>query len=120
LDRYAAKVPGRILNSVFFGGGTPSLMDPDVVGAIMERIRQLWTPANNFEVTLEANPGSVESGRFGAYSEAGINRISMGVQALNDQDLQRLGRIHSVDEAYRAFDIARTHFDRVSFDLIYA
>ncbi|MWB76943.1 coproporphyrinogen III oxidase [Pseudooceanicola sp. 216_PA32_1] len=120
LDRHAALVPGRVLTSVFFGGGTPSLMQPELVSAILERIRLHWPWANDMEVTLEANPGSVEAGRFRGYREAGVNRISMGVQALNDDDLRRLGRIHTVAEALAAFDIARDTFERVSFDLIYA
>jgi putative oxygen-independent coproporphyrinogen III oxidase len=120
IDRYALETPGRVLTSIFFGGGTPSLMNPDVVAGVLERIRQHWPQANDLEVTLEANPGSVEAGRFKAYSQAGVNRISIGIQALNDRDLQRLGRIHSTTEAMAAFDIARSHFDRVSFDLIYA
>ncbi len=120
LDRVAAEVPDRVLNTVFFGGGTPSLMHPDVVAAILERVRKLWPTSNDMEVTLEANPGSVEAGRFVGYRDGGVNRISMGIQALNDADLQRLGRIHSVAEARQAFDIARKTFDRVSFDLIYA
>ena len=120
LDRVAKQTSGRVLNTVFFGGGTPSLMDPDVVATILTRVRQLWPTSNDMEITLEANPGSVEAGRFVAYRDGGVNRISMGIQALNDRDLQRLGRIHSVDEAKQAFDIARKTFDRVSFDLIYA
>ncbi len=120
IDRYAAMVPGRVLNSVFFGGGTPSLMNPDIVASIIERIRKSWPAANDLEITLEANPSSVEAGRFRAYAEAGVSRVSMGIQALNDNDLKYLGRIHTVEEARKAFDIARTHFDRVSFDLIYA
>ncbi|MEO1948634.1 radical SAM family heme chaperone HemW [Thioclava sp.] len=120
LDRYAAQTEGRILNTVFFGGGTPSLMDPEIVAATIERIRRNWQTSNDFEITLEANPTSVESGRFRAFSEAGVNRVSMGMQALNDEDLRRLGRMHSVAEGQKAFDIARTQFDRVSFDLIYA
>ncbi|GGO57352.1 oxygen-independent coproporphyrinogen-3 oxidase [Roseovarius pacificus] len=120
IDRYAEELPNRVLNSVFFGGGTPSLMDPDVVAAILERIRRTWPTANDLEVTLEANPGSVEAGRFRAYAQGGVSRISMGIQALNDDDLRRLGRIHTVAEARQAFDIARKNFDRVSFDLIYA
>lgn len=120
IDRYAALTQGRILTSVFFGGGTPSLMNPDIVAAILDRIRQKWPQANDIEVTLEANPGSVEAGRFKGYADAGVNRISMGIQALNDRDLQRLGRIHSTTEALAAFDIARKQFERVSFDLIYA
>ncbi len=120
IDRLAAETPGRVLNSVFFGGGTPSLMDPDVVAAVLKRIRARWPLANDLEVTLEANPGSVEAGRFRAYAEGGVNRLSMGMQALNDPDLQRLGRMHTVAEGRRAFDIARAAFGRVSFDLIYA
>lgn len=120
IDRYAEMLPGRVLNSVFLGGGTPSLMEPDTVVAVIERIRQRWPTANDLEITLEANPGSVEAGRFRAYAEGGVSRVSMGVQALHDRDLQRLGRIHSVAEARRAFDIARAQFSRVSFDLIYA
>jgi len=119
LRRAARETSGRVLRSVFFGGGTPSLMDPDVVADIMSEIYRLWPTANDLETTLEANPGSVEAGRFVSFRQAGINRISMGVQALNDEDLRRLGRIHTVDEARKAFDIARTTFDRVSFDLIY-
>ncbi|WP_299950109.1 radical SAM family heme chaperone HemW [uncultured Ruegeria sp.] len=120
LKRSAAETPDRVLNTVFFGGGTPSLMDPETVAAIIETARGLWRPANDMEISLEANPSSVEAGRFAAYRDAGVNRISMGVQALNDDDLRRLGRIHTVDEARAAFDIARACFDRVSFDLIYA
>ncbi len=120
IDRYAEMLPNRVLTSVFFGGGTPSLMDPDVVNAIIARIRECWPVANDLEITLEANPGSVEAGRFRDYAGAGVSRISMGIQALNDHDLRRLGRIHSVAEARQAFDIARENFGRVSFDLIYA
>ncbi|MGX0974347.1 putative oxygen-independent coproporphyrinogen III oxidase [Roseovarius sp. MBR-51] len=119
-DRYAALLPGRVLNTVFFGGGTPSLMAPESIAALIERIKASWPMANAPEITLEANPSSVEAGRFRAFAEAGVTRISMGVQALNDIDLKRLGRIHSVAEARQAFDIARENFDRVSFDLIYA
>lgn len=120
LARYAAQTPGRMVTSVFFGGGTPSLMDPDTVAAVIAEIRRLWPVANDLEITLEANPGSVEAGRFAAYRDGGVSRISMGIQALNDADLRRLGRIHTVAEARAAFDIARNTFDRVSFDLIYA
>ncbi|MEW9920533.1 radical SAM family heme chaperone HemW [Marimonas sp. MJW-29] len=119
IRRAAHETPGRVLNSVFFGGGTPSLMDPDTVAAIIAVIRQHWPVANDLEITLEANPSSVEAGRFAAFRAAGVNRVSMGIQALNDPDLRRLGRLHSVDEALAAFDIARNHFERVSFDLIY-
>ncbi len=120
LHRSATETPDRVLNTIFFGGGTPSLMDSDTVSAVIDTARALWRPANDMEITLEANPGSVEAGRFAAYRDAGVNRISMGVQALNDSDLKRLGRIHTVDEARTAFEIARNCFDRVSFDLIYA
>ncbi len=120
LKRSAAETPDRVLNTIFFGGGTPSLMAPETVAAIIDEARALWHPANDMEITLEANPGSVEAGRFTAYRDARVTRISMGVQALNDDDLRRLGRIHTVAEARAAFDIARACFDRVSFDLIYA
>ena len=120
LQAYAALTPGRVLHSVFFGGGTPSLMNPDIVHAIIAEIRSLWPVANDLEITLEANPSSVEAGRFAGYADAGVNRISMGIQALNDADLHRLGRIHTAAEAMQAFDIARNQFSRVSFDLIYA
>lgn len=119
LSRVAAQTPGRVLNAVFFGGGTPSLMDPETVAEVIAAIRTHWIIANDLEITLEANPGSVEAGRFTAYRDAGVNRISMGIQALNDNDLRRLGRIHTAAEAMTAFDIARNTFDRVSFDLIY-
>lgn len=120
LDRYAALTRGRAVTSVFFGGGTPSLMDPETVSAVIDRIKRLWPTANDLEITLEANPGSVEAGRFAAYRDGGVSRISMGIQALNDPDLRRLGRIHTTAEALAAFDIARKTFERVSFDLIYA
>ena len=107
------------MNAVFFGGGTPSLMDPEIVADVISAIRKLWPAANDLEITLEANPGSVEAGRFNGFNQAGINRISMGIQALNDADLKRLGRIHNTSEALTAFEIARTAFERVSFDLIY-
>jgi len=120
LDRAAQETPGRTLNTIFFGGGTPSLMSPDTVDAVIQAIRLRWPFSNDVEITLEANPGSVEAGRFAGYRDAGVNRISMGIQALNDRDLKRLGRIHTVDEAKRAFDVARSCFERVSFDLICA
>jgi oxygen-independent coproporphyrinogen-3 oxidase len=120
IDRIAEETQGRVLNTVFFGGGTPSLMDPALVASLIERIRIRWPVANDLEITLEANPGSVEAARFRDFAAAGVNRVSMGVQALNDADLQRLGRLHSAADARRAFDIARSVFQRVSFDLIYA
>lgn len=120
IDRLAKETGPRVLNTIFFGGGTPSLMHPDLVAAIIDRARTCWPVGNDLEVTLEANPTSVEAGRFKGYSDGGVTRISMGIQALNDADLKNLGRMHSVSEARKAFDIARTNFNRVSFDLIYA
>jgi putative oxygen-independent coproporphyrinogen III oxidase len=116
----AARIPGRTVSSIFFGGGTPSLMKPDTVGAILDAISGAWSIDPGAEVTLEANPTSVEAGRFCGYRHAGINRVSLGVQALNDPDLRRLGRMHSVDEALAAVKIAASIFERYSFDLIYA
>ena len=107
LRRGAALTAGRVLRSVFFGGGTPSLMDPDTVAAVIDEIRRLWPAANDLEITLEANPTSVEAGRFRGYAEAGVNRLSMGVQSLRDADLRALGRMHSAAEARAAFDLAR-------------
>lgn len=110
----------RTVDTVFFGGGTPSLMPAETVGAIIEAIDAEWGLAEGAEVTLEANPTSVEAVRFRGYASAGVNRVSMGVQALNDPDLKALGRMHSAAEARGAFDVARSVFSRVSFDLIYA
>lgn len=120
LARHASETKGRTVRTVFFGGGTPSLMDPETVDGVLAAIRSHWTIANDWEVTLEANPTSVEAGRFRAYRQAGVNRISMGLQSLNDAHLKALGRLHTVAEAKAAFTIARETFDRVSFDLIYA
>mgnify|MGYP003673416324 CR=1 FL=1 len=120
IARVAALTKGRTLTSVFFGGGTPSLMDPETVDGIMAAVRAMWPLSNSIEVTLEANPTSIEAGRFRGYQQAGVNRISMGIQALNDADLRALGRLHTVDEGLTAFETARDIFDRVSFDLIYA
>lgn len=120
IDRLGQETNGRRLDSVFFGGGTPSLMSPDLVAAILDRIRATWPMRNDPEITLEANPGSIEAGRFRGYRDGGVTRISMGMQAMNDDDLRRLGRRHTAVEARQAFDIARSCFDRVSFDLIYA
>jgi oxygen-independent coproporphyrinogen-3 oxidase len=116
----AAETPGRTVGSVFFGGGTPSLMEPETVAAVLGAIGAGWRLAPDAEVTLEANPTSVEAGRFRGYREAGVNRLSLGVQALDDGDLRALGRMHDVAEAMRAFELARAIFPRVSFDLIYA
>lgn len=120
IQRTGAETQGRVLNSIFFGGGTPSLMDPDLVHDILDEVRKTWTIANDIEINLEANPTSVEAGRFRAYAAAGVNRLSMGIQALNDPDLKALGRMHSAAEAKAAFDVARAIFPRISFDLIYA
>lgn len=120
IGRVAEETQARVLETVFFGGGTPSLMEPEVVADVLEAVRAAWPMVNDPEITLEANPGSVEAGRFRGFRDAGVNRVSMGVQALDDADLRRLGRLHSVAEARQAFDIARKCFDRVSFDLIYA
>lgn len=120
IERVGAETQGRILRSVFFGGGTPSMMNPDVVDRILSKVRATWSIANDIEITLEANPTSVEAGRFAGYRQAGVNRVSMGIQALNDKDLKALGRLHSAKDAMAAFDVARQEFDRVSFDLIYA
>ena len=120
IGRAGLETSGRILQTVYFGGGTPSLMAPDLVAAILDMVRRTWRIANDLEVTLEANPGSVETGKFRAFRDAGITRVSLGVQAMNDHDLRLLGRRHTVAEALRALDVARTNFDRVSFDLIYA
>ena len=108
------------VTSIFFGGGTPSLMQPATVAAILDHIASLWPVSPSAEITLEANPGSVEAGRFAGYRTAGVNRVSIGVQSLRDADLKRLGRIHSVEEAKAAVALAHRTFDRVSFDLIYA
>ena len=116
----AARAPGREVTSIFIGGGTPSLMQPQTVGAILDAIGQHWRVASDAEVTLEANPTSVEATRFAGYRAAGVNRVSLGVQALNDTSLKELGRLHSAREALDAVAIARKSFDRYSFDLIYA
>lgn len=120
LAHRARIAPRRTVSSVFFGGGTPSLMRPQTVGAILEAIGSHWALEPDVEVTLEANPTSVEAERFRGYRAAGINRVSLGVQALNDVDLKALGRLHTVDEAMAAVAIAASTFDRFSFDLIYA
>ena len=120
LERYSTLLPNRILNSIFFGGGTPSLMHVETVARIIESAAKHWRFANDIEITLEANPTSVEAERFSGYRDAGVGRISLGVQALNDIDLQQLGRLHTVAETYQAIDIARKNFDSCSFDLIYA
>lgn len=110
----------RRLASIFFGGGTPSLMAPEAVARIVAAARDLFPPAGDIEITLEANPTDAEAGRFAALADAGVNRLSMGVQALDDAALRFLGRDHSAAEALRAVDLARRAFDRLSIDLIYA
>jgi oxygen-independent coproporphyrinogen-3 oxidase len=116
----AERVPGRTVSSIFLGGGTPSLMQPETVGAILDAIARHWRVAPDVEVTLEANPTSVEATRFRGYRTAGVNRVSLGVQALDDAALAELGRLHTAREALDAVDIARAAFERISFDLIYA
>jgi putative oxygen-independent coproporphyrinogen III oxidase len=116
----AARLPGRPVTSVFFGGGTPSLMRPATVGAILDAVAGAWSVDPGAEVTLEANPTSVEAERFRGFRAAGVNRVSLGVQALNDPDLRRLGRMHSAAEALEAVRVAAASFERTSFDLIYA
>ncbi|MCA0400014.1 MAG: radical SAM family heme chaperone HemW [Proteobacteria bacterium] len=116
----AALAPARTVGSIFFGGGTPSLMKPETVGAILDAIGKHWSIAPDCEISLEANPTSVEAGRFAGYRAAGVNRVSLGVQSLVEADLKALGRLHSVGEALVAVSIAAKHFERFSFDLIYA
>ncbi|WP_149141692.1 radical SAM family heme chaperone HemW [Gemmobacter caeruleus] len=120
IARNARLTPERTLNSIYFGGGTPSLMEPKLVERLLETAAREWRFANDIEITLEANPTSVEAARLAAYRHAGVNRISLGVQALNDEDLRRLGRTHSSTEALLALETTANLFDRYSFDLIYA
>ena len=120
LAHEARLLPGRKLTSIFFGGGTPSLMDPRTVSAIIGAAREHWDAADDVEITLEANPNSVEADRFADLAVAGVNRLSLGLQSFDDESLAFLGRAHSADEGQRALDIAQKHFPRVSFDLIYA
>ena len=120
LAAQAAMAPGRTVGSIFFGGGTPSLMQPSTVGAILDIIAGLWPIHDSVEITLEANPTSVEAERLRGYRAAGVNRVSLGIQAMNDPDLRALGRLHSADEARTAIAAAASIFDRYSFDLIYA
>ncbi len=120
LTRYARETPDRIVDSVFFGGGTPSLMPPEIIETVLWCIVENWHLARDVEITLEANPSSVEIGRLSDYRAAGINRVSLGIQALNDDDLRRLGRLHDTRDAMQTIDIAQKIYDRVSIDLIYA
>ncbi|MGB3487930.1 MAG: radical SAM family heme chaperone HemW [Xanthobacteraceae bacterium] len=120
IEAMAARAPGREVSSIFFGGGTPSLMQPQTIGGILDAISKHWTVSPGVEVTLEANPTSVDATRFHGYRAAGVNRVSLGVQALDDASLKMLGRLHTAREALDAVAIARSAFDRYSFDLIYA
>ncbi len=120
LAHEASLLPGRTLTSIFFGGGTPSLMEPATAAAIIGAARQHWAADDDIEITLEANPNSVEADRFEDLVAAGVNRLSLGLQSFDDASLAFLGRAHSADEGERALDIAQKHFPRVSFDLIYA
>jgi oxygen-independent coproporphyrinogen-3 oxidase len=116
----ARLLPERQLTSIFFGGGTPSLMDPATVEAVIAAATIHWTPAENIEITLEANPNSVEAARFANIAAAGVNRLSLGLQSFDDAALRFLGRAHSSRQGFKALEIAQKHFRRVSFDLIYA
>jgi len=119
--RHEAEIAGgERLESVFFGGGTPSLMPPELVATLLGESERLWGFAPEIEITLEANPSSVEAARFAALAAAGVNRVSLGLQALDDEALHFLGRLHNVAESLAALDVAQAHFARVSFDLIYA
>ena len=120
ISTHAERLGGRTVGSIFFGGGTPSLMEPDTVAAIIDAIVSHWSLTSEAEITLEANPSSVETGRFRGYRSAGINRVSLGVQSLIDKDLEMLGRLHTAAEARGAIAVARDTFERFSFDLIYA
>ncbi len=120
LAHFRSRTGARRVDTIFIGGGTPSLMHPATVSALLDRVSALWTVAANAEITIEANPSSVEAERFRGYRAAGVNRVSLGVQALNDADLKALGRLHDVAEARRAIALAQATFPRMSFDLIYA
>jgi oxygen-independent coproporphyrinogen-3 oxidase len=120
LHHYAGEAQERTVTSIFFGGGTPSLMTPSTVASLLEAIAKLWQVDRTCEITLEANPSSVEAGRFAGYRAAGVNRVSLGVQSLDNEQLCFLGRLHTAAEARNALEIAAMHFERVSFDLIYA
>jgi oxygen-independent coproporphyrinogen-3 oxidase len=120
LDHYGIKTKGRRLDSVFFGGGTPSLMPPAIVAALLDKLSDYWSVPTDLEVTLEANPSSIEAQKFADFRAAGVNRVSVGIQSLDDAALKFLGRVHSAAEASKAITVAERSFDRVSFDLIYA
>lgn len=120
IETFAAHFPNLTASSVFFGGGTPSLMPPETAAAVINAIKEHWSPAGDIEITLEANPSSVEAGRFADYAAAGVNRVSIGVQSFKDTSLKFLGRLHSSQEAEYALKVAQDNFKRISFDLIYA
>ena len=120
MEHYGEATKSRRLTSIFFGGGTPSLMEPETVAAVIEQARGIWQADPDIEITLEANPTSVEAEKFAAFREAGVNRVSLGVQSLREADLKFLGRQHSAGEARQAIELARRYFDRFTFDLIYA
>jgi putative oxygen-independent coproporphyrinogen III oxidase len=120
LDHYGIKTKGRRLDSVFFGGGTPSLMPPAIVAALLDKLSDYWSVPTDLEVTLEANPSSIEAQKFADFRAAGVNRVSVGIQSFDDAALKFLGRVHSAAEALKAITVAERSFDRVSFDLIYA
>ena len=120
LAHEAALLPGRKLTSIFFGGGTPSLMEPSTAAALIEAARQHWPADDAIEITLEANPNSVEAARFADLAAAGVNRLSLGLQSFDDAQLSFLGRAQSAREGLGALETAQRHFPRVSFDLIYA
>lgn len=120
LDHYGIKTKGRRLDSVFFGGGTPSLMPPAIVAALLDKLSDYWSVSTDLEVTLEANPSSIEAQKFADFRAAGVNRVSVGIQSFDDAALKFLGRAHSAAEASKAITVAERSFDRVSFDLIYA
>jgi oxygen-independent coproporphyrinogen-3 oxidase len=120
LAHEARRLSGRSLTSIFFGGGTPSLMEPATVAAVIDAATTYWTPSPDIEITLEANPNSVEAARFADLAVAGVNRLSLGLQSFDDEALEFLGRAHSAREGFRALEVAQRNFRRVSFDLIYA
>ena len=120
IAHFAGRTPGRIVTSIFLGGGTPSLMRPATVAGLLDAVADRWSVAPDAEITLEANPSSVEAGRFHGYRAAGVNRVSLGVQALDDASLRALGRLHDVAQALDAIRVAQAVFARTSFDLIYA
>ncbi len=120
LEMALPQIWGRKVYTVFFGGGTPSLLSGDAITGILRNVRMLLPLSGGAEITLEANPGTVESGKFAAFRDAGVNRLSMGIQSFNDAHLRALGRIHSADEARRAIEVAQRHFDNFNLDLMYA